>query len=69
MIRGTPLKIQKGAVNKSYVMVLRYVRRISNQSENCMNNGSRKPDCVFQRTVCKFELTNAAREALIAVTV
>ena len=34
-----------------------------------MNNGLSEPNSVFQRTACKFELTGAAREALIAVTV
>ena len=34
-----------------------------------MNNGLSKLNCVFQRTACKFELTGAAREALIAVAV
>ena len=26
-----------------------------------MNNGLSKPNCVFQETACKFELTGAAR--------
>ena len=34
-----------------------------------MNNGSCKLNCVFQRTACKFEFTDAVREVLIAVTV